>query len=266
MFASSSWQASGTAAAFVLALPALAVAQSSVPVIRPGDPALDGGVIEAHRAAWRATIGEGESGTVLGQFERKVRGSMVRGDSALLVIWDVHFEKRSGLDLFALRPRTLEPLFRYVTNSSSGGLWVLNFHGDHVSGSYTEEDGDQPRGFQTPLESRIFAGGGVLDLALAALELGEGSTFMLPLGTLDAGERIVEVSLEVGASELLQRPGAAPAEAWVVDGVWSSGQRQRLWIAREPPYLIRREIVMRDGKRMVWELIELDGAEFNTER
>lgn len=254
------------AIAVALALPGPAAAQSSTPVIRPGDPAVDGTLIEPHRAVWRAVIGPGDASNVMAVFERKVRGGMVRGDSAILVLWDAHFGRRSGLDLFAVRPRTLEPLYRYVTNSGEGGLWVLNFHPAHVSGSYTEEDGAQPRGFQIALTSPIFPGGGVLDLVLAAIDLEHGSSFTLRLGTLDARQRVVEVSFQIGALERIERPGAAPVEARIVDGVWSSGQRQRLWIAREPPYLVRREITMRDGNMMSWELIELNGARTSADR
>lgn len=247
-------------AAFAV-LPARAAAQSdSVPSLEPGDPAIDGRLVQAHDARWSAAQWQNGAWLPVGTFERRVRAVMHTADEpAWLLDWHVEMPNRSALDVLYLDRETLTPFVRYVT--SPGGMWV-QYPTDRRALATLVRRAGTPTIVDTTWSGPRFAGG-MLDLILGLAQWDAPRSLRFPLVAL--GATTLEAAL--GATALVRAEGAEPfalpdgqsVDARVLFMKDHNGSTQRLWVTSRPPYLLRRHVLNEAGEAVFrWELAGVD--------
>lgn len=222
--------------------------------IVPGAPSLDPTVIRAHQAAWR--IVQVESGEELGRFERSVdRVVHVAGEPAILTRWHFTTPQRSALDIYYLDSESLLPVARYVT--APNGMWVQYQSKDRLVASLTRRTGGEPVYVDMESPGPRF-NNAMFDFVLASLPLADGYAARWPtLGTSGRSlqEALSSVRAQVEGRETVSLPDGRELEAWRVAIERPGGNPQLVWIAKEPPYLLRRDVLDRQGNVTVrWEL------------
>jgi hypothetical protein len=126
----------------------------------------------------------------------------------------------------------------------------LEFRPDSVTGMVTPNDSAAvPVTHAT--EAPTFDSA-VMDEVLAALPLGRGEAARLPLYVYERGG-LVWFDVHVTGEESVAGPGARPTAAWVVR-LERPDMTMRCWIAKSSRELLRTEIDLGQGRRMVMSL------------
>ncbi len=236
------------AALLVLAgQPAQPSRAQDIPTIQPGDSQLDLSVVEPNHTVWNFVQIRNGAETVVGTFEREMSFvNHTRDEPAIFNTWHVQFPNRSALDIYYLDRASLGQIARYQTGSN--GMWTVYFSDGRVRGTYTRRDGD-PVVFDEAISGPLF-NGAMIDVVLATLPLEEGYSARIPIfnPTTQSMSAALNVSITVLVveRETLNLAGRS-WNTWVVDMERTGANAQRLWIVREPPYLLRRDVRNAEG-------------------
>jgi hypothetical protein len=210
------------ATAFIL-LPFQALtgcARHAVERVHAGSPLLDGSRIAARTDTFSMANGAQPAGMM-------VMRTAALGDTALLRVERVTAPggQLADVDSFAVRARTVEPLFS-VAGVTRGH--TLRFHPGRVTGA---ADG-------TPVDVRLEAPAfyaNSTDLLLAALPLAEGRRFTLSLWNPFRGAHGMEV--RVGRAEPVTTAEGGTCEAWRVETEGPGGAAV-YWVERRTRSLV----------------------------
>lgn len=185
--------------------------------------------------------GRGASGRLRRRLARRPRGVLRR-------------RRHPGGGRGAVVAATLLPFARYVTSRT--GIRAQYQTGDRVVASFTRRSGGEPSAVDVAVASGRFHGG-VVDLVLAALPLEEGFEADLPmLGTSGGADDLREMlEVRVEGRDTVPTPDGL-REGWRVRLRRSGGSRQVMWIGREAPHLLRREVLDAEGRfAQRWERV-----------
>lgn len=221
----------------------------------PGAPILDPDAILPHVASWRLV--QASSGNEVGRFTREVEYvNHSANEPTILTRWHFTAPQRSALDIYYVDRESLMPLARYVT--APNGMWVQYQSADRLIVTLTRRTGGEPLSIDIANPQPSF-NNAMLDFVLASLPLAQGFTATWPsLGTSarSMSEALVTVSAVVNGHELMTLPNGTSIDTWIVGIELSNGNRQRVWISKTPPYLIRRDALNQNGDVTVrWELL-----------
>lgn len=226
------------------------VAAAQTPTLRPGDEAVSGADLVPYYARYSEHLANGAPPR-----ERLVilqEASYPGGDGLRLLV-AMRGAKATVYDEVQLLRAHLEPILRSVS-----ALTLLHqlevIDGSEVHGYRIAKDGSTGEPFELTMEGRRFYGGTV-GLVLAGQTLSLGSVSRLAVFSSDLGpaEANLVTEIRVRGRERLEAAGRA-FETWKVESrnldtagrplTLADGSElpsTTLWIAREPPYVIRSQ-------------------------
>ena len=221
---------------------------AALPAVRPGDGVVDGRLIRP---------GATERHMVMMQNDKAVGGATVRtviaeapagGEPGLLVANTITSARGTIYDTSLVRRRTLEPVWHHSTQPRR--RMRLEFGPDSVTGSVTPSDSAAVGVMQATAAPTFDSA--VMDQVIAALPLARGYAARLPLYIYERGG-LVWFDVRVTGEEPAPGPHAGLAPAWVVR-LDQAGMSVRCWVARDSRQLLRSEIDLGQGRRMVTTL------------
>jgi hypothetical protein len=241
-----------------LALPALLIAgtaahpalaqDAALPTVRAGDPAVDGRLVRPGATERHMTILQNDSAVGGATVRTVIAETPTAGETGLLVANTITSPRGTIYDTSLVRRRTLQPIWHHSTQPQR--RMRLEFRPDSVTGLVTPNDSAAvPVTHAT--EAPTFDSA-VMDEVIAALPLGRGYAARLPLYIYERGG-LVWFDVHVTGEESVAGPGARPTAAWVVR-LERPDMTMRCWIAKSSRELLRTEIDLGQGRRMVMSL------------
>jgi len=160
-------------------------------------------------------------------------------------------------------PKTFAPVMT-EERKHDGEFLYFDFAGTRLKGQRSSvPPGGQPRRIEAKLGTQFFDYyGGVYDLFLASLPLREGyaATFPAAMATFgpDADPADLDwVTIRVDRKEAVAADGGRKVEAWVVD-CYNAFGFFKVWVVKEPPYVMKMMIVGPGGGRITYERTQPD--------
>lgn len=224
--------------AMLVLLPALAWAEAPAPsapaVVKVGD--LDGTFIRPVSIQWKISQTTPKGDTLdWGTSTYEVQLLEMEGRQVLKRTQVITTKKGTTTDVAVADRRTFAPLRSEESSASSQVRY--DFTGDRVK---VERSGDvhgDARSAEVKLDMPVFDFNlGMYELQLAALPLAEGYAARLP--TLQYPQKVEWSTVKVTGREKVDAGGGRQMEAWVVE-VLIPGFREVVWLAKEPPYILK---------------------------
>lgn len=247
-----------TAAAQPQFAPVKATPFGSEPVkLSVDDPSIDATKIKPYRAKWKETfVTPANQVMVIGTWTDEVQRANVDGRSVIKRTITVDRPQRNihAFTMLVVDGRTFAPL---VTEESEVGKPAdlhLEFRGTHVTGKRHEESIDA----HVPVKA-FDTLAGMTDLFPATLALRAGYAARFPNFSTSVGDSadpaaVTWITLQVKRQDTIALPDGRKLKAWLVDSDTPLGF-YKVWIADEPPYIVRTIWMGPGGGRSTFDLI-----------
>lgn len=221
---------------------------AALPTVRAGDPVVDGRLVRPGASERHMSIMQNDKAVGGATVRTVIAEAPAAGEAGLLVTNTITSPRGTIYDTSLVRRRTLQPIWHHSTQPRR--RMRLEFRADSVTGLVTPDDSAAiPVAHAT--EAPTFDSA-VMDEVIAALPLGRGYAVRIPLYIYERGG-LVWFDVRVTGEASIAGADAQPTAAWVVQ-LHRPDMTMQCWVAKRSRQLLRTEIDMGQGRRMVMSL------------
>ena len=219
--------------------------------ISPGDEILNGEAIKDYTNKWKVTYYDSEGNetpnriwTDYGQImelEGKRYFHRVQDlYSPEMVLQDTWINMVSYPSLVPVSFSSLKP---------DGSFTYLSFKGSEVTGSSNQVKPGEKSNVNSELTKEVFDWN-LYGILLVGLPLKDGLIASLPFYSMQTGE-VEELIVEVIGTETMKIPNLKSYNTWKIQ----TNQNLLFWISKKVPYVLRLELKLQNGGKLIWEVI-----------
>lgn len=223
--------------------------------LRVGDPAIDGSFVKPFTARYRITVTAATGETQdWGTEVHEVQVVTMQGRPVLKRIRFMSGPRKTVCGIAFADRATFAPILSQEIHSD-GSYWRYEFAGKRVRMQRSAEPAmGELRETELELDVPVFDFNlGPYELMFAGLPLRQGYSARIPAFILDnAGPPWA--GFEVTGREPTPIETSRSVDAWIVETQYNAEWKQVLWLAREPPYLLRFSFRGPRGGRQDWRL------------